>query len=167
MSRLSNPNLKYHIPVATLVSTLRFLRQKGEYGHEGVVLWPGYISDTGEFIVKGPIIPKQITGRLYFRIPNDEVFNIIEYTSERGWVIPIQVHSHPQEAFHSPVDDERAFVQHVNAISIVIPYFGNINISDFIGEASCYRLVSGNNWAHIPDTEISKILILDDNYELA
>jgi len=90
-----------------------------------------------------------------YRIPDDEVFRIIEYIADKNLVIPIQVHSHPCEAFHSETDDERAFVQHTNGISIVVPDFGHIDPDQFFNMAVVYSLVEGTVWRELLPSEIS------------
>lgn len=152
MYRLSDPTLKFVIPSETLARTLLFLQAQGRKGHEGVVLWPGRLADGACFISR-PIIPRQITGRLYYRIPDDETFRIVREVAEQELVIPIQVHSHPKEAFHSPVDDELAFVQHENAISIVVPEFGTLSSAEFPDRARFYRLHAGNEWVEMTTGE--------------
>lgn len=96
-----------------------------------------------------------------YRIPDEETIRIVKYVSERGMVIPIQVHSHPQEAFHSFADDERAFVQHENAMSIVVPNFANFPISRFLDRALFFRLLAGNRWRELAPKEVGIILRIE------
>ena len=161
MSKLSNLRLVYHVTLRTIAKTLAFLQKKGMVGHEGVVLWPGRVVEN---VCKGssPIFPRQVTGPLHYRIPDDETFRIIGYIYRQGLVIPIQVHSHPREAFHSQVDDERAFVQHENAVSIVVPDYANFSAPNFLTKAHFFRLMSGNWWREMPPGEVDAIIRVDD-----
>jgi hypothetical protein len=153
MSNLSNPSLIFRIPRDTVAQSFRFMQQQGAARHEGVALWPGRI--TGNTCLIGDtLIPQQITRERFYRIPTDETFRIIQYVAEQGLVIPIQIHSHPHEAFHSLADDEHAFVQHENAISIVVPDFADFPLSDFLSKARFYRLRSGNEWDEIEKSDI-------------
>jgi hypothetical protein len=157
MSKLSDPSLVFKIPQDTVKRSLTFMQKKGVSRHEGVVLWPGrLISNICE--VGEPVIPQQITGERYYRIPDEETFRIIQRVSEQGLVIPIQIHSHPRAAFHSPVDDEYAFVQHENAISIVVPNFANFTAAEFLSRARFYRLHAGNTWKEMERAEIDTSL---------
>lgn len=157
MSRLSDPKLTYIVPSATVAQSLAFLQEQGRFGHEGVVLWPGRL-ENGACVVSEPIIPKQITGPLFYRIPDDETFRIIRHVAEQDQVIPIQVHSHPREAFHSRVDDELAFVQHENAISIVVPDCGRFSQAEFPNRARFYRLRPDNEWVELMNSEITEVI---------
>ncbi len=160
MSRLTDPKLKYVISRAIVDQSLAFLQAQGRFGHEGVVLWPARLEDHA-CVVSEPIIPKQITGPLSYRIPNDETFRIVRQVSERGQVIPIQVHSHPREAFHSLVDDELAFVQHENAISIVVPNFGAVSSAQLRDGAKFYRLRPVNEWIEMTQAEVKDVIQFD------
>jgi hypothetical protein len=154
MSNIADPNLIYRIPKRIIEETLGFLRSQGRRGHEGVILWPARLEENFCTVAEC-LIPRQITSRLMYRIPDDEVFRIIEYIAGKNLVIPIQVHSHPREAFHSETDDERAFVQHTNGISIVVPDFGNIDLEQFFGMIVVYSLVEGALWRELRHSEIS------------
>jgi hypothetical protein len=70
----------------------------------------------------------------------------------------MQIHSHPQEAFHSEVDDERAFIRHENAISIVVPYFADFPVAEFLLRARFYRLREETNWEEMQAHEIGRVL---------
>lgn len=157
MSRLSDRGSVFHVPFEALDSSLKFLRMQSRRGHEGVVLWAGKFEGTG-FRVSRTIIPAQTTGRLFYRISDDETFRILDIVSNADLVIPIQIHSHPREAFHSEVDDEKAFIRHENAISIVVPNFANFPISEFLLRARFYRLREGTTWEEMEAKEIGAVL---------
>jgi len=129
---------------------------KGDVGHEGVVLWIGKI-DGDRCLVSETFVPVQETGPLFYRIPDEEVFRILQFVGDRGLVVPAQVHSHPQEAFHSCVDDERAFVRHENAISIVVPNFAAIPEDKFAVMARFYRLHATSLWRKMDQAEIARV----------
>jgi hypothetical protein len=158
MSNLSDPRLTFTVSRETVHATLAFLQQQGHKQHEGVVLWAGRLSDQGCSIEKA-LIPQQITSRLSYRIPDAETFRIIDDLHAAGLVVPVQVHSHPREAFHSPVDDERAFVQHEQGISIVIPNFGAITETAFFRDAKAYRLASDGSWQELTPQEVKRFRI--------
>ena len=154
MFELTDRNLNYEVPAQTVEETLRFLRRKGlEDGDEGVVLWPGRLTSAGCSIVT-PYIPEQITGPYMYEIPQRAVIEILKWCHQNKLVIPIQVHSHLFEAFHSCADDELAFVQHENGISIVVPDAGDIAPADFAERAEFFRLVNGTNWEQLSKAEV-------------
>lgn len=157
MSRLSDRDVVYHVPFEVLDESLEFLRRQGRRGHEGVALWAGRFSG-GEFRIVRTIVPRQMTGRLFYRISNDETFRVLESVSNEDLVVPMQIHSHPQEAFHSEVDDERAFIRHENAISIVVPYFADFPVAEFLLRAKFYRLREETSWEEMQVEEIGRVL---------
>jgi hypothetical protein len=157
MSKLSDRDLIFRIPFEALDRSLEFLRSQGRRGHEGVVLWAGRFAPTG-FRVSKAIIPAQRTGRLFYRISTAETFRILELVSNENLVIPIQIHSHPEEAFHSEVDDEDAFIRQENAISIVVPHFANFPVDEFLLNARFYRLREGTTWAEMAAREVQAVL---------
>jgi hypothetical protein len=156
MSDIGNPNLIYSIPRAVIMQSLAFLRSQGTRGHEGVVLWPAMLNGSGRCDVRECLVPQQVTGRYFYRIPDSETFRVIEYVADRNWVVPIQLHSHPEEAFHSPVDDECAFVQHRNGISIVVPDFAAFPDLLFLDKAIVYALVKGDEWRELTRSEVER-----------
>jgi hypothetical protein len=152
MSKLSNPDLQFRVPFETVERTMLFLRNRGKsIGHEGVVLWPAQLQERVCLVSPAPIIPAQITGPKSYRIPTDECFRVIEFVHRNRLVIPIQVHSHPSEAFHSEADDEMAFVQHRNGVSIVVPDFADFSVAHFLQKAKFYILVVGVNWSELSE----------------
>jgi hypothetical protein len=158
MSNLTDPNLAFTVSPETIRATLSFLQAQGRKRHEGVVLWAGQLHDHGCSIERA-LIPQQVTGPLSYRIPDDETFRIIDELHAAGLVVPVQVHSHPREAFHSPVDDERAFVQHQQGISIVVPNFGAIDHDAFFRDTKTYRLSSDGSWEELTPTELRRFRI--------
>jgi len=162
MSDLSDPNLIFRIPTGVVKATLDFLRFKGERRQEGVVLWPGAIHG-GNCQIAEALIPVQVTGRRFYEIPDAEVFRIIQWVSSRKLVIPIQVHSHEEDAFHSRADDEYAFVQHDNAISTVVPFFGEIENGTFLTASRFYRLSQAGEWLGIEQREVSQRFVVESS----
>lgn len=155
MSNLSDQNVRFLIPRSTVEGTIGFLRERGQSrGHEGVVLWPARLEGLKCRVEPLPLIPAQITSRRSYRIPAEESFRIIEYLHANRLVIPIQVHSHPHEAFHSEADDEYAFVQHRNGISIVLPDFADCTPAAFLSFARFYYLRIGTEWIEMSALEV-------------
>jgi len=153
MSKLSDPNLKFTIPWSAIVESLAFFRQQGQRDSEGVVLWPAVLDKTTATI-QPIIIPRQITSRYSFRIPQEETFRILGELARTGMVIPIQVHSHPEEAFHSPADDKLSFVKHAGAISIVVPDFASFADEQF-GDVSAFHVLTPRGlWQLVPNQSV-------------
>ncbi len=158
MSKLNDPGLTFTVSRETIRATLAFLQAQGRRRHEGVVLWTGRLHDHG-CTIHDALIPRQVTGPYSYYIPDAETFRIIDELHASGLVVPVQVHSHPEEAFHSDVDDERAFLQHEEGISIVVPNFGAIDDDAFFRESRTYRLTSDALWRELAPAELQRFRI--------
>ena len=65
-------------------------------------------------------------------------------------LIAAQVHSHPEEAFHSQADDNWAILRHLGALSIVVPYFANqTSVGNFLRQVAIFRLNDANQWREL------------------
>jgi proteasome lid subunit RPN8/RPN11 len=154
MCDLSDDSIVFQVRRETIDESLRFFQKQGKRGHEGVALWPGRLLE-GRCEVQGAIIPVQITGPRMYQIPADESFRVIKSTAKQNLVIAIQIHSHPGSAYHSEADDEYAFLQHLNAISIVVPDFGNFEAGQFLDYAVFYRLRGPERWDLMAGEEVA------------
>jgi proteasome lid subunit RPN8/RPN11 len=160
MSDLSQESLVFRVGSETIERTLVFFREQGAWGHEGVALWPGTLAG-GVCEIGDPIVPRQLTAPRMYQIPADESFRIIKTVAKQNLVIPIQIHSHPGSAYHSEADDEYAFLQHLNAISIVVPNFGFFDAGDFLANAVFYSLRGPELWELMDDAEVSRRFIFE------
>jgi hypothetical protein len=140
------------IKLQTIESTLQTMKEFGRRGSEALVLWLGEIENGTAHVTK-PFTPKQHPisseeGVGYF-VDSDALFQLNRDLSESGLRLIAQVHSHPQEAYHSAADDRYAIVTAEGGFSLVVPYFGRAP-ADPIAWA-VYRL-RGSCW-----TELNKI----------
>jgi hypothetical protein len=135
------------VPLSVVVETQRFLREKGTAlpdGHEGVVLWLGRATARA---IEAALIPEQETGHLYFDVPLSERQRIARDLAGTGRAILVQVHSHPNRAWHSPVDDERALPRRIGSLSLVIP--DQARRRDLLDGAAVYKLSSDGRWVAV------------------
>jgi hypothetical protein len=138
--------------------TLKHLRDAGQRRSECVVLWFGRETSRG-IEVEAVCRPAQMAGADIFRIPPPAMREILGIISKHGWMIAAQVHSHPQEAFHSLADDKWAIVRHENALSLVVPYFAaNTTPSSFLGDQKTFRLTPDSRWTEVTSRELSQWL---------
>jgi len=162
MSSLSDRTLRYRVPQSTVQETIAFLKKQGNREQEGVILWAGRLNALECQVEPHPLIPVQVTTRRSYRIPTEESFRIIAYLGAQGLVVPIQVHSHPREAFHSEADDEFAFVQHRNGISIVLPDFADCSVAEFPYCARFYYLKVGTQWIEMSAQEVQARFVFEE-----
>lgn len=125
--------------------TVAHLRAKGEEREEGVVLWRGTFDPPR---ITEVIVPEQETGFGRFIVPLGERQRISRELASTGEAIVAQVHSHPDFAFHSPIDDQEAIPRKVGSLSLVIPDFGSR--TDLLDGAALFRLHQDGSWRPEP-----------------
>lgn len=142
------------VPRGILEATLRVLQDAGREGKECVVLWLGTRTTTTITIAES-YVPVQIASEDFFQIPRESIAALLEVLGARGLMVGAQVHTHPQEAFHSAADDRWAIVRHVGALSLVLPFFAQRTKPEtFLTDAAVFRLSLGNDWIRLQDDEI-------------
>ena len=132
-----------------IAATLEHLRNDGERGVEGVVLWLGSrIGDQTQ--ITEVYRPAQYASRGNFRIPRQSMSALLRHLRSAGESIAAQVHSHPERAFHSPIDDEWAIVRHEGALSLVLPDFAlRTSVETFVDDAAVFELSGTNIWEEV------------------
>src|SRR5437764_13990209 len=102
------------------------LRRVGQQGLEGFALWAGEC-DSDTFLVRANIIPEQSGLRsdlgVCVVVAGDELHRINVWLYEHGMTLIAQLHSHPDEAYHSRTDDTYPIATTIGSLSLVIPYF--------------------------------------------
>ena len=126
-------------------ATRAHLRAQGRHKAEGVVLWRGTFEPPH---ITAVIVPEQETSMGRFRVPLAERQRIARELAGTGEMIVAQVHSHPHDAFHSPIDDEEAIPRRVGAYSLVIPDFGSR--ADLLDGAALFELAADGQWRATP-----------------
>ena len=124
--------------------TFRVLRECGRGECECAVYWTGPAFDDLVDGVEHPVHKRSVFG----------------YEVDDGWLtefwkrlgiskrsIKAQVHTHPEEAFHSPTDDQWPIVSQSGFISIVIPNFASGEPS--LDDAWVGRLQPNGKWRQL------------------
>ncbi len=135
---------KFEVSNALIAETVDYLRASRR--RERVVLWLGRrIGD--DVRIHEVFLPIQITDADYFRIPSDGMDALFHHLRSSGLFAAGQVHTHPEEAFHSPADDRWALVRHEGALSLVVPRFcQETTIATFVDDAKVFRLDAEDNF---------------------
>src|SRR5438046_3225245 len=113
---------------ATIEKMLQTMREFGALGCEVLVLWLGEVDATqAEGRVTQAYVPKQKPikseeGVGYF-VSGETLFKLNRDLSQTGLRLIAQVHSHPQDAYHSEADDRYAIVTAEGGLSLVVPNF--------------------------------------------
>jgi hypothetical protein len=149
----------------TIEQMLDTMRQFGARGCEVLVLWLGEIEPSqGRARVKQAFVPKQKPikseeGVGYF-VTGETLFELNRGLSETGLRLIAQVHSHPQEAYHSEADDRYAIVTAQGGLSLVVPNFGHA-AADPLSWA-VYRL-RGQEWQELSEIEVGALFEVRDS----
>jgi hypothetical protein len=146
---------RFRVPGIVLAETRAFFEQQGFYGHEGTALLVGRY-ENNLAVIRRLFVPEQIayssrfgvgvelTPRAHFTLTDN-----LEH-DERFFA---RIHSHPGRAYHSPVDDENQVINHVGALSIVVPYFARDPI--VLERCAVFRYCPPNGWLPLSTCEIS------------
>ena len=130
--------------------TLSQLREAGRDRCEGVMLWLG--RPTGDYIdVVDAYRPEQVAREDMFHIPRASMNMLYGELRRRRLMVAAQVHSHPQEAFHSRADDHWAIIRHEGALSLVVPYFAsNTTVDNFLDQTKIFQFAGDARWTEVP-----------------
>lgn len=132
-----------HLSAAVLDETREFFENRGSCGLEGTAM------------IAGPtprlVVPDQLAHRTPLGVS-------VELTERGQWKLATalgphetylaRIHSHPDEAFHSPTDDNNPAITFDGALSIVVPYFG-LGLRRGLDACSVFRLEMGT-WRDLP-----------------
>ncbi|MDA8120901.1 MAG: hypothetical protein M0Z85_12885 [Gammaproteobacteria bacterium] len=144
------------ISIPVIAETIRLLREARE--RECVLLWLGRRKHGIQCVV-GVYRPIQKAVIDYFEIPRQGMAELMSHLHTHRLYVAVQVHTHPEEAFHSLVDDEWAIVRHCGALSIVVPWFAaTVTPANFTDVAAVYQLDSANAWNRVEEPSLSAIL---------
>lgn len=136
------------------------LRRAGDKELEGVALWAGVYNSQTEFEIKTTIIPAQKAysqeSGLHYEVGEEELHRINVWLYENKMTLICQIHSHPNEAYHSEMDDAYPIMAKMGGISIVVPDFA---FQPFrLGDWAVYRLYPQNGWIELNSTEIASLM---------
>jgi proteasome lid subunit RPN8/RPN11 len=148
------------VPKVHIRETLQHLQEAGYRESECVVLWIG--RRTGSNIkVERTYCPEQYAGADYFEIPPESMQAVFAELLPTRSIIVAQVHSHPNEAFHSVADDTWAIIRHEGALSLVLPHFAlGTSLNTFSRDTVVFRLNDKNEWSEIPAAECNEHIIV-------
>lgn len=133
-----------------LADTEASLRAAGRQGHELFVLWTGHV--VGEvFEVANAHVPRQVAYRSEHgcgvRVDGVELHGLNAWLFEHGQVLGVQIHSHPDDAYHSETDDTYPIVTAEGGISIVAACFGRDGL---LAESTATFRLTRQGWTPSP-----------------
>ena len=129
-------------------------RLKASPDKEKVILWLGKRTSTS-FVVNEIFTPIQITDEDFFRIPEEGMNQLMTHLRQHRNMIVAQIHTHPNDAFHSHADDEWAIVRHLGAYSLVLPVFcSSTNKDNFLQMVATFVLNNSNKWKKVRNSNL-------------
>jgi len=135
------------IPATGIRETINLLRLAQD--RECVLLWLGR-REAGVQRVMEIYRPIQQASADYFEIPRNGMVELMDRLCARGLYVVSQVHTHPEEAFHSRADDRWAIVRHKGALSVVLPWFAlTTTLENFLDIAAVFQLDASNTWRQL------------------
>jgi len=154
----------YNVDLAVIDFTVQFLRDVGQRGFEGMVLWGGRRTADGQGVdVILAVAPQQRATRgdegVMVAVDGDELFRMNADFFRRGLLLCAQVHSHPNEAYHSDTDDAFAVVTIPGGLSLVVPWFARSGID--AETTAVYRLSRSGEWMHVTAAEVVELIFVN------
>lgn len=142
------------IKISRELASLSIGSLKKSRDKEKVLLWLGRKSEDG-YIVEEVFEPLQITDDDFFWIPEEGMNDLMAKLRTTRKMIVAQIHTHPEEAFHSLADDTWAVVRHRGAYSLVLPHFASaINLENFLNLVATFVLDEFNCWNEVDNANI-------------
>jgi proteasome lid subunit RPN8/RPN11 len=145
-------------PDALIGATLNYLKDAGSRRQECVVLWLGKRAGAA-ITVHQSYKPIQRAQADRFHIAPDGMAALQAKMRADRLMVAAQVHSHPNEAFHSKADDDWAIVRHEGALSLVVPRFASDTVQrNFFQQTRIYRFSNRATWDEVLPAEVSECL---------
>lgn len=136
------------------------LREYSSSDVEAMALWAGRFSTDQVFDVLAVKIPAQRALRtesgLAVIIDADELHRLNVWLFREGFQLVAQLHTHPNAAYHSDMDDAIPIVAARGGLSLVIPDFarGATDLETY----AVYRLGPGDTWDAVDDQSVSDVV---------
>jgi proteasome lid subunit RPN8/RPN11 len=138
--------------------TLELLLEYGARECECVVLWLGR-RQPGAIEVVEVYRPIQQVQSHMFHITTAGMDALRDRLRAGRLMVAAQVHTHPQEAFHSEADDRWSIVRHRGALSLVVPWFAGRTAADrFFRDTKAYRLDASDEWIELSHREAQQCI---------
>jgi len=92
--------------------------------HEGVTYFIGQTNGAVTAVLASVnVLSRSAVGS--FRVPANEMRRVVDAANNLGLQVVGQLHTHPEEAFHSAGDAMGAQIKYDGYVSIVVPFYGH------------------------------------------
>jgi hypothetical protein len=158
---MDDPLTVFRVPPHVLEESRLLLAEPGLEGLEAAVLWIGRKASEGLVEISGVHMPEQLAIRTEFGV----AVTVVEHALSAliaalppGMFVPVRLHTHPAEAYHSSTDDDNMLLSHRGAISIVVPDFAREPIE--LACCSVNELDHHHHWRELDRREIEARFIV-------
>lgn len=151
---------RFELPILLAEQCVSAMVRRGKQDAELFIALTATVEDGGATVrFRRGVIPQQIAYTtphgLLVKIDGGALHDLNRDCRECGDFVAGQIHSHPDGAYHSEVDDELAIVQLPGGISIVVPHFARGGL-DAVPEWSVHQLTPEGAWGEPgPDVEVA------------
>lgn len=144
----------------TVEHTDTALRDAGKNGHERFALWTG-TTRGNLFSVDHLYVPDQrgyqFADGLCVRVGADALHKLNVWLYRNHQILAVQIHTHPQDAYHSETDDTYPIVTILGGLSLVVPRFCREGL--LCDDLAVYRLGADGWTRQSPDAETSLLAV--------
>lgn len=148
----------FHVQLGTVQQTEAALREAAKNGHERFALWTG-TCDGSVFSVDHLYVPPQrayqLRSGLCVRVNASALHELNVWLYSNGQTLGVQIHTHPQDAYHSQTDDTYPIVTTLGGLSLVVPRFCREGL--LCPDLAMYRL-SADGWIRQPSSARASLL---------
>lgn len=158
---MDDPLTVFHLPAHVLEESRLLLAGPGLEGLEAAVLWIGQKASEGHVEISDVHMPEQLAIRTEFGVAVtvvERALSALIATLPAGMFVPVRLHTHPGEAYHSSTDDDNMLLSHRGAISIVVPNFAREQIE--LVRCSVNELDRHYRWRELDRREIEARFIV-------
>lgn len=148
----------FEVPRGVVETSDAALKAAGKDGYELFVLWTGRTKGD-RFHVEHAYIPRQRSFQgesgLHVRVEAEDLNALNRWLYQNKQQLGVQVHTHPDTAYHSKTDNAFPIVTTLGGLSIVVPNFAEQGIG--CPGTAIYRLAE-DGWSEI-NIEIGRDLL--------
>jgi len=130
-------------------ATQEVLRAASDNRHEAICLWAGRAGGHGRAVITHLIEPLFESTAVWLTVPPQERLIIADFLRSERLLMFADVHTHPEEAFLSPLDRARPFSVRDGFYAGVVPDFA---LGDFGIGWRLYEVIGGQ-WRGVEMTE--------------
>ena len=129
---IAHPRRKHPLPTLELTVVISAqcrdqlveqLRRDIRRRHEGVIYFIGLTTGTTTVALSG-VLPQAISTPGSFEVPASEMRKVVQVATESGLQVVGQLHTHPEQAYHSDGDLDGMRNRYPGYFSIVVPGYG-------------------------------------------